>query len=160
LAPIFLLIAAWTIPFAVFRRYWRRTEPGQQWRQYAARLDVKVKRFGASIQWMALIFLAVMAMIVTLYLRHILHPAENLSDASGLAVALMAVSSYMISLYPARLLMNFTCSLMPSMRDAMNVAKIGLPAVTSRSGNLLLAAQAAIVIPICLVQSYYGVIIS
>ena len=101
-----------------------------------------------------------MAMIVTLYLRHILHPAENLSDASGLAVALMAVSSYMISLYPARLLMNFTCSLMPSMRDAMNVAKIGLPAVTSRSGNLLLAAQAAIVIPICLVQSYYGVIIS
>jgi hypothetical protein len=46
------------------------------------------------------------------------------------------------------------------MRDAMNAAKVGLPAVTSRNANFLMAVQAAIVIPICLVQSYYGVIIN
>jgi hypothetical protein len=153
---VFLFLALWVAAFAALRRYWRRTQAGQEWLVFNGRLNLSVRRRVASIRWMFLIALTIAVMLTAVYIRHHFHPDETLGDASPLAVALIVVSSYFAALYPATLLTNVIWWLTPSMRDASNYAKVGLGAVTFRNGIVLLTVQAAVVIPICLVQIYMG----
>jgi len=97
-------------------------------------------------------------MLVAVRFRHIFHPNENPGDASPAAVSLMVVPSYIIALFPAMLLTNLVWWLTPSMRSASITARAGLEAVTFGRAVVLLAIQAAVVIPICMAQIYFGAV--
>jgi hypothetical protein len=155
---VFLLLGLWVAAFALLGRYWRRSKAGQEWREFNARLGPTIRRRAASIQWLSVIVMGLAVMVVAARVRHIFHPDENPGDASAVAVALIVVSSYIIALFPARLLANIIWRLMPSMKNASRAARVGLELVTFERAIRLLAIQAAVVIPICIAQIYLGAV--
>lgn len=158
LVLIFLLLGFWIAVFAMLSRYWRSTKAGQEWREFNGRLSIAVRRRANSMHWLILIVVGVGILLAAAQFRRTFHSNEAPGDASPLAVALIAVSSYMIALFVARMLTNLIWWLTPSMREASYAARAGLDSVSFGSATLLLAMQAAIVIPICLAQIYFGAV--
>ena len=158
LVLVLLLLALWLAGFTLFSRYWRRTKSGQQWLEFRRRLDPAVRSRVSSIRILILVVSGVTIMAVAVHVRHLLHPNENPGEASARAVALLAFASYVIALFPTYMLTNLVWSLTPSMRKASREAQAGLDAVSFRNALVLLALQAAVVIPICLAFVYFGLV--
>jgi len=155
---VFLFLALWIAAFALYGRYWRSTAAGREWREFNGRVDPAVRRFAVSLRWLLLIVLGVAIMLAAERFRRAFHTGEAPGDASGLAVALLVVSSYMIAVLLTALLINFVWWLSPWMRRASDAAKVGLSAVSFRNSMGILTMQAVVVIPICLAQIYLGAI--
>jgi hypothetical protein len=119
-------------------------------------LNPAVRRSAAFIRLLFLIALGIAILLTAIHFRRLFHADESPGDANALAVSLIVASSYIIAIYPATLLTNLVWWFTPSMRNASKAANVGLSAVSFRSANLLLLAQAAIVVPICLAQIYLG----
>ena len=158
-SPLFLILlflASWIAVFALFRRLWSRTKAGQEWRAFNSRVNPAVRRRAASIRFLLLIVLGVTILLAAEQFRRLFHTGEAPGDASGLAVALIVVSSYMIAIFPAQMLTNLIWRLTPSMRKASDAAKEGLGAVSFGYADRLLALQAVVVVPLCLAQIWLG----
>jgi hypothetical protein len=158
LVSVFLFLALWIAVLSLYARYWRSTAAGREWREFNGRVDPAVRRFAVSLRWLFLIVLGVAIMLAAERFRRVFHAGEAPGDASGLAVALLVVSSYIIAIVLTTLLINFVWWLSPWMRRASDAAKVGLDAVSFGNSMRILTMQAVVVVPVCLAQIYLGAI--
>lgn len=156
---VYGLLALWIAAFAVFSRVWRRTQAGREWSEFRSRLDPSVRYTAITLQIVFLVLVGSAIDVIAIHYRRILHPGMAPEDGSALSTALIVIASYMLALVPAYLLTNFVWSLVPSMRKASTAAKGGLTAISFRSANLMLLAQSAVIVPVCLAQLYFGLAI-
>lgn len=152
-------LATWFIVRLIltrYLRYRRKTQSGQDWQRYKAKLPVWVKQI-EMLLWLVLWLPLMLASIILLERAYsALHSAQSLPN--GVTVGLIVVSSALTTLVPALLLANVVSWLLPPIRIANLAAMQEFATVSYGSATTGLVKVGSVVIPASLAVAVLAVL--
>jgi hypothetical protein len=152
-------LATWLIVRLVLKHYLqyrRKTQSGQEWQQYKAKLPAWVKQT-EMVFWIILWLPLMLAFVVLLDMAYsAVHPALIRQDS--IASGLILVSSAFTALVPAMMLGNVISWLLPPIRKA-NLAAMGeFATVSYRSATTGLVKFGSVLVPVSLAVAVLAVL--
>jgi len=155
----FTALTTWLVARLVLKRYLqyrRKTQSGQEWQQYKAKLPAWVK-LTEMVFWVTLWLPLMLASIVLMDAAYVLvHPKQT--QPEGIASGLIIVSSMFTTLVPALMLGNIVSWLLPPIRKANLAAMREFVTVSYRSATIGLAKFGSVVIPVSLAVAVVAVL--